>query len=376
MAKRLTIREIAARAGVSHTTVSLVLNNKESRISEDTKARVLQVAQEANYIPNQIAISLATQKTHTLGLITPDLSNMFLSSLASGVEQFAQARGYSVFFCNCSESHQKCINYIREFTKRKIDGLVIIPPSTINDGTGYLDLSAALEESDIPYILVDRAVRHLSCDFVTIDNRLGGFLATEHLLGLGHKKIGCITGPLTEFGSQRRLQGYHDALSKYGVEVDNSFVYEGNYHFDSGVTGAEQLIASGVTAIFASNDMMALGVNKYATDHGLIIPRDLSIVGFDNNPLSELMSIGLTTISQPYDIMGRYACEILLNRIDGEPLQTQTQSGNSLTIRGSTVNVNDLTDKQARENAPQKYKDYFFSPSLIVRQTTAAPEKS
>jgi len=375
MAKKLTIRDIAAHAGVSHTTVSLVLNNKESRVSAETKARILQIAQDMNYIPNQIAVSLATQKTHTIGLITPDLTNMFLSSLGAGVEMYAQTQGYSVFFCNCNEDYHKCIDYIHEFVKRKIDGLVVIPPSGINN-EGYLELAVALEESDIPYILVDRAVRHLSRDFITIDNKLGGFLATEHLLELGHKKIGCITGPLTEFGAQRRLQGYRDALEKTGIPITEAYIFEGNYHFYSGVRGAERLLAEGVTAIFACNDMMALGVNKYATDHGLVIPRDLSLVGFDNNPVTEFMSIGLTTISQPYDLMGRYACEILLNRIDGEqPLSNTQKSNDSLTVRGSTVSVKDLIDKQARENAPNKYKDYFFSPSLIVRHTTAAPKE-
>ncbi len=341
MTKKYTIRDIAERAGVSHTAVSLVLNKKENRVSTETRNRILQIARELNYTPNQIAVSLATQKTFTIGLILPDLTNMYLSSIASGVEMYAQTQGYSVFFCNSNENVEKCISYINEFVKRKIDGIVVIPPSKINDGDGYIELSNALESCGIPYILVDRAVLHLFHDFITIDNNLGGYLATNHLLQLGHTRIGCITGPLTEFGASRRLSGYKEALSEAGIEIDETLIYEGNYHFDSGEQGASLLISNHVTAIFACNDMMALGVNKAATDLGLSIPRDLSIVGFDNNPIVNYMNLSLTTINQPSELMGKKACKILLHRMDFPE---------------------------------EPHKDYFFSPSLIVRNTTSKPK--
>lgn len=341
MSQKYTIRDIAEKAGVSHTTVSLVLNNKDNRVSPETKKKILSIAHELNYTPNQIAVSLATQKTYTIGLITPDLTNMYLSSIASGVEMYAQSQGYSVFFCNSNESVEKCVNYIQQFIKRNIDGIIIIPPSDINEGDGYIILSKALEECGIPYILVDRAVLHLFHDFVTIDNQLGGYLATTHLLQLGHKRIGCITGPLTEFGAYRRCSGYKEALQEAGIPIDEALIYEGNYHFDSGEKGALELLSHHVTAIFACNDMMALGVNKVAADSGLRIPQDLSIVGFDNNPIVNYMSFSLTTINQPSVLMGKEACKLLLRRM----------------------------------TAPDNpHKDYFFSPSLIVRNSTAAPK--
>ena len=362
-----TIKDIAEIAKVSPTTVSLVMNNREGRFSEKTKQKIIKIAEELNYSPNQIARSLVISKTNTLGLMIPDLTNLYLSKIATGIEKKAQQCGYSVFFCNTSESIEKCLQYIDEFIRRKVDGIIVIPPSNINENGANLAVAEALEKSGIPYVLVDRAIQFLPHDFITIDNELGGYIATQHLLSLGHRKVGCITGPLTEFGAKRRLQGYRTALAEEDIELDEGLIFEGNYHLDSGYNGAAALLEKGVTAIFACNDMMAIGVNKYVTEHGLSIPKDVSLVGFDNNPMTELLNISLTTVSQPADLMGKQACSILLAKIQGKNMDEATVG---MKVRSSTVDPDDIrTDAKKKEL--EKSKDYFFSPTLIVRGSAA-----
>lgn len=342
---KCTIRDIAKKAGVSHTTVSLVLNNKENRVSQATKDKIIAITKEMNYTPNQIAVSLATKKTFTLGLMLPDLSSTHFSAIASGVQSYAQSQGYSIFLCNTNGSVEKCVAYIQEFVKRSIDGIVLIPPATINENNDNEKLSVALEECDIPYVLVEHAVLHLFHDFVTIDNRSGGFIATSHLAELGHQKIGCITGPLTEIGAKRRFRGYKEALAESGLELQKPLVHAGDYTFHSGVEGGRTLINKGSTAIFCCNDLMALGVNKAAAELGIRIPEDLSLVGFNGDPICEYLNVPLTTVNQPSSAMGRKACEILLDRI------------------------------RESDELEQFQRDYYFSPTLVVRGSTCAVKK-
>lgn len=335
----ITIHDIARLAGVSATTVSWVLNNKDKRISEQTKKKIWDIARENNYMPNHIAVSLATNKTMTLGMILPDLTNLFFSKITGAIEKTAQESGYSLFLCNSGESAERCAKYIGELEMRRVDGIFIIPPANINEGDNYAIVQKALDNCKVPYILVERAVHNVFHDFITSDNEVGGDLATQHLISLGHKKIGCITGPLSEYSAKRRLLGYQDTMKEFGLDMPEEYVYEGNYHMESGVAGAEQLLPLGVTAIFACNDLMAAGVLQAAERHGVAVPQQLSVVGYDNNPLCKLLRVPLTTIAQPADLMGRRACRILLEKVD---------------------RLSDL------------HTDHYFSPSLKVRKSTAA----
>ncbi len=334
----ITIHDIARLAGVSATTVSWVLNNKNKRISEQTKQKVWDIARENSYMPNHIAVSLATNKTMTLGMILPDLTNLFFSKITGGIEKAAQESGYSLFLCNSGESVERCAKYIGELEMRRVDGIFIIPPANINEGDNYALVQQVLEKCHVPYILVERAVHNVFHDFVTSDNEVGGDLATRHLIDLGHEKIGCITGPLSEYGAKRRLSGYQSAMNEFGLPVPEEYIYEGDYHMESGVAGAEKLLPLGVTAIFACNDLMAAGVLQAAEKRGVEVPQQLSVVGYDNNPICKLLRVPLTTIAQPADLMGRRACRILLEKID---------------------QVSDL------------HTDYYFSPVLKVRKSTA-----
>ena len=339
----ITIHNIARIAGVSATTVSLVLNSESNRISKKTSEKILAIAEEHNYKPNRIAVSLATKKTFTMGIILPDLSNLFFSELAGIIEKTAYKNGYSLFLCTSGESIEKCVKYLVEMERRCVDGIFLIPPSCINSDDNHISMQKALDSCTLPYILIERAIHDVFHDFVTSDNDVGGYIATKHLIELGHRKIGCLTGPLTEYGANRRLAGYKAAMQEHNLPVPESFIYEGDFHMESGIAGASKLIASGVSAIFAENDMMAVGVLQEAFNQGISVPQALSIIGYDNNPITKLLGVQLTTIGQPVELMGRRACEILLDKI------------------------NDVSDI---------HRDYYFSPTLIQRQSTAELKNS
>jgi LacI family transcriptional regulator len=336
----MTVRDIAKKAGVSATTVSLVLNKKDSRISEKTRERILTITAEHQYRPNKIAVSLATNKTNTLGVIVPDLVNLFYASMISGIENYAQRKDYSLLLCSCSENIDKCIRLINTLEARCVDGIILISPGKINEGRNHVLMAEALGRLGKPYVLLEHAVHDLYHDFVTSDNMLGGYIATKHLIDLGHKKIGCITGPLSEYGAMRRLLGYRDALEENQIVYDEELVYNGDFQVASGIAGAEALIKRGVTALFCGNDMMAQGVLITAEKMGIAVPRELSVVGYDNNPVCELLRVPLTTVAQPVELMGKAACELLLSKI-ADPRDTN--------------------------------QDYYFTPTLIRRASTAPP---
>lgn len=336
-----TIRDIARAANVSVTTVSLVLRGKECRVSESTKFRIRKIADQMHYIPNQVAVSLVTKKTHTIGLIYSNMLNPFYAELAAGVERSAHLHNYSLLICNCDELVERCVSNIELLESRCIDGFVMQPPETINDRPELLrTLTEKLNQCSIPYVILDRAIHNVYHDYVAADHKLGGILAVEHLVKLGHKRIGCITGSMSDYGSKRRLAGYKEVLAYNNISYDPNLVYEGLYQAAAGYRGAKELFKQDVTAIFAFSDQIAVGVQKAATENGISIPNDLSLVGYDDSSIAHLCSVPLTTVHQPIELLGSRVCEILLDRI------------------------NDPT---------KEHHDYFYPPVLIQRSSCSLP---
>lgn len=330
----ITTKDIAELAGVSPTTVSLVLNNKKHRISQETCDRILRIAQDLGYTPNQIAVSLATRKTNTIGLILPDITNMFLSTITHSVERTAYNHHYGVFLCDADNDVDKTLYYIDVLQKRCVDGIIIIPPATINEGDYPKRCSDILNRCQIPYVLLEYAIHDIFHDFITLDNEMGGYMATKHLRDMGHTRIGCITGPMSEYGARRRLNGYKQVLEESRIAYNPDYVKCGTFQYDSGYQLAQELLATDITAMFVSNDMMAIGAYNALERKGVRIPEDISIVGFDNIPLLETMNIPLTTVNQPHAAMGKKAFEVLLGRID---------------------------------DPDKPHRDYYFTPSLVER---------
>lgn len=334
---KVTVKDIANETHFSIATVSLALSGKPSRISNETKEIILRTAEKLNYKPNYIAQSLVTNTSFTIGMIIPNFSDQIFTSFASGLEDYAQKKKYSTFICNSNDNVKRCISQINILESRGVDGMVIIPPAFINRDPSMTDFKETLEKSSIPYVLVDRAVHNLFHDYVASDNIYGGELAGKHLKDLGHREIGVIAGPEEEYGTIKRLSGFKKVFED-DKDAQISVLFS-DYTFDGGYKSAKELLKKDeLSAIFALNDLMAIGSYKAVKEKGLRIPRDISIIGFDNNPVSPLVFPPLTTISQPFNTIGNRACELLLERI---------------------------------ENPDKKNCDYFFSPSIVVRESTA-----
>lgn len=305
-----TISQVAERAGVSVTTVSHVIN--ETRfVSGAVRERVQQAMDELGYRPNALARSLRRGETHTLGLILPDSSNPFFAEVAQNIEVAAFEQGYNVILCNAQGAPSKERLYLDVLQKRQVDGLILL--STGEDGES---LSQALHR-DIPIVMLDRDLPAADADVVLVDNRLGAVVATNHLLELGHRRIGCISGPSHINPSARRVSGYLDSLAGAGIAFDETLVVRGDFHPESGRAGAHALLSrpDRPSAIFACNDLMAIGAVRAACELGLNVPEDVSFVGFDDIQLASYITPPLTTVVQPKAGMARTAVQLLFERM-------------------------------------------------------------
>ena len=317
---RPTIKDIAKKTGLSITTVSLILNHKGDKFPQKTRQAVFKAVKALNYRPNQLAISLLTRQSRTMGLIIPDICNMFFSELAKGVEDRCRQEQYNVILCSSNDEfllEQQCITTLYD---RGVDGIVIVM-SAESFGPKNEECLAALGALRLPVILADCFNDTSAFSVVAIDNREGSCLAIRYLLGLGHRRIGCITGPLGITTNRDRLAGYTGCLAGANSTADNALVYEGDFRYQSGYDGALCLMKQkekAPTALFCHNDMMAFGAAKGLRDLGLRIPQDVSLVGFDDIFFSQYMDVPLTTIAQPVYEMGFEACTVLLEEIAGK----------------------------------------------------------
>ncbi|MGB9779554.1 LacI family DNA-binding transcriptional regulator [Caldanaerobacter sp.] len=330
----VTIKDIARLANVSVTTVSRVINNKPEGVSEETRQKILKLVRELGYQPNAIARGLVTKKTKTIGLIIPDISNPFFPDIARGVEDSAHIYGYNVFLCNTDDNLEKESEYIKALKEKYVDG-IIFTSSSIPKHEHIIELV----ESGIPVVIMDRRVDSENIYGVFLDNYEGGYIATKHLIDLGHEKIGCITGPLHTKSARERLEGYKKALLDSGIKIDEKLIFEGDYKINGGIIGAERLLKDNkdMSAIFACNDLMAYGAYKTIRSFGYKIPDDISVVGFDDIQLSQILEPQLTTIKQPAYDMGLTAARMLIKLIEGKKLKKKIINFRpQLVIRQST----------------------------------------
>ena len=314
--KAPSIGEIAQKAGVAKSTVSRILSGK-GQFSEKTRSKVREIAGKFNYKPNSIAKSLKSRTTKAIGLMLPDITYPFYPEVIRGVEDVAFQNGYVVILCDTNESTKKESMYFEILENRWIDG-VIYTGITGNSEEG--DEIQITFRRELPIVFIDREVeKHFACT-VTIDNQKAAFEATRYCLELGHRKIGFVRGR-TERNEIRiflqRLEGYRKALFDYGLECDDRLAVEGNLTMEGGARAARRLLASGVsfTAMFASNDLMAIGAMRQLQKEGFQIPEDVSVVGFDDIPLASLVNPPLTTVSQPKYEIGAEATKLLLRMI-------------------------------------------------------------
>lgn len=342
--RKATIRDVADMAGVSVTTVSLVLNNKGKSISADTIKRVKESAQSCHYSASPIAASMITKKTQTIGYIIPDIQNIFFSQIAKNVETEMNKVGYNLILCNSDDRYDRDLHSILSLANRQIDLLIFAPSAESLKAQNVDNLYHVLSNLEIPYIIVDRDLGDKPCHKIVNDHEFGGYLATRYLIDQGHTNIACISGPLEVSSAQYRYRGYVNALQEAGITVIKENLYEGDYYFDSGYKIANQIFTrKEVTAVFASNDLMAYGVLKAAREANVKIPDDLSLVGFDDLYFSSILDVPLTSVKQDIDKISKGICNFIVQELDTSKDKTRDfiteMIQPSITIRKSVKKI-------------------------------------
>lgn len=342
---RVSIRDVAERAGCSVSTVSLVLNNKAGKISPKTIARVREAAKDLRYRPNQLAVSLVKQRSLSIGLIVPDISNQFFSKLAKAVESICREHGFSVFLCNTNDDPRIESQHIRDLLDKSVDGLLLCMASAAS----YEDearLIKRIQEHRVPYCVIDRHYSGIASFFVRVDHYRGALLAVEHLIAAGHRRIACVTGPPNLEDAQARLAGYRAALQAANLEFDEGLLFPGDYGWEKGRAAAEPVLASGATAVFAFNDLSAMGLMSGLHACGKSIPEDISVVGYDDSDYARIYDVPLSSIHQPLSKLGQEAFRLLLEQIEGQAAaETQVIIEPYLVERASVAHL----DKNVEE---------------------------
>ena len=333
----ITIKEIARQLDVSKSTVSRALRDS-SEISEETKKRVIELAESLNYSPNPIALSLLRNRTQTLGIIVPDIANPFFSTAIGGVEDIAYSRGYHTMIYQSHESYERELADTRHIAMRRVDGLIV----SISSQTENHDHFIALQEQGIPVVFFDRVSDSTPSHKVRVDDYKGAFEATEHLISRGCKCIAHIAGPPNLSISRNRLRGYQDALTKYGIELHDEWVVSSEYNQAGGTERAYQLMAlkNRPDAIFAASDRIAIGVHWALRQLGYRMPDDIALVGFSDLSISSLLDPPLSSVAQPSFEMGQLAATLLLDLIESKstPIAFETRVLTSnLIIRQSSM---------------------------------------
>lgn len=343
--KQATLTDIAATIGVAPMTVSRVLN-QNGYVSDETREKVLRAVKQMNYRRNGLARNLKRQRTETIGLVIGDISNPYSTELANAVRETLSARGYNLFICISEHSAKEDIAAFRSLVDHNVDGIIVATRSN-HEGDDYL---TGIVDSNMPLVVVGRDFHHASVDSIAADNFTGGFEATQHLIDLGHRRIGFIGASINNRGSLKRLQGYLNALEKHGIEIDERLVTGAKENLTEvpgystekmGYEGMKRLLSlpNRPTAVFARNDFTAIGAMTAIKEASLSIPGDVAIVGFDDIPLAVHTSPALTTVRQPMRIQGQIAAEMLLERIGADTVDSPKSRvlDCELIIRESTV---------------------------------------
>ena len=311
-----TMKRIAGELGVSITTVSKVLNNRED-IGHATRARVLAKVAELGYQPNAVARSLTLRRTHTLGIVIPDLMHSFFVEIVAGLETLASARGYGLLLCSSNEDPAKERSELEMLRQRQVDGIVL---GSVN-ASGNTDLLQKLGALGIGLVMIDRDDHPaVKCDRVLSDDQKVGTLATSHLIRQGRRAIAHIAGPLITH-AKRRADGCRAAFRAHGMRIRPEWIVRGGFMERDGYAAMKKLLAlkPRIDAVFAANDPAAIGAMKAIWDAGLHVPDDIAVVGAGDIALGDLLRVPLTTVSWSREEQGRTAAELILNRIGDEP---------------------------------------------------------
>jgi len=334
--RRVTITDVARAANVHASTVSRVLNGRaELSLLPETRERVIAAATRLGYRPSALARGLRLRRTFTLGMLVPDVTNPVFPSMIKGVEGAAHTRGYHLILCNTDDSFEREASYLRVLREWRVDGILIASSSTADSTI------AELRREKVPFVLLNSGSR-ASDDLVVVpDNRQGVAAAIDHLTQLGHRRIGLIAAPQTTLTGQERLLAARAALRRHHLAHEDALVaVADSFSEASGHRAARRLMLDGEppTAIFCANDLLALGAIRFARELDLAVPDDLSVVGFNDIPQSELFDPPLTTVHVPQEEMGVLAAALLIDQLEGRHIERrQVVLETELVIRGSTA---------------------------------------
>ena len=332
-----TLSTLAEKTGYSITTISRVLSGKadQHRISVETRDKILEAARENNYFPNLLAQNLRTNKTNTIGLLVPSVSNPFFADIASSVIEEARRRNYTAIVTDSAENPETEKDGISSLMSRQVDGIIAIPSG--DDPSLYEEINNKI----LPVILVDRYFMGSTLPYITTNNYTGSVNGTNLLIMNGHKKIACIQGAIASMPNKKRVSGYLAALDKAGLK-DNAIIVGNEFSAQNGYLETKLLLnrTDRPTAIFAMSNTIMLGAVKAIREAGLTIPDDISIIAFDNNIYMDYLTPAITRIAQPTEEMGKLATKLLFECIaTGKRSTTQIELSPSLVTAASVGNV-------------------------------------
>ncbi len=334
---KVTIVEVAEKAGVSLGTVSRVMNN-DVHVAPETRERVTTVMREMGYVANRQARGLKGNRTNVIGVLVPDLGTGYIGEILHGIDAELGLHRLDLMLFTTHRTAVKEANYVANMVQGMVDGLLVILPRNPADYTG------TLTSRSFPFVLIDHQGTGNPCPAVGATNWQGAYNATEYLLKLGHTRIGFITGSMDLGAAIDRLEGYKSALQVHHIPEDSQLIYEGTFFQPDGYAGGSALLdlQDPPTAIFASNDVMAMGVMDAIRSRGLRIPEEVSIVGFDDIPQAAMVRPALTTVRQPLEQMGRLATQMLIDQLKNPEKEIgRIELPTELIVRDSTLSPKD-----------------------------------
>jgi LacI family transcriptional regulator len=357
ISRRTTITDVASTAKVSIQTVSAVFHDKPG-ISNETRQRVRQIIQRLHYVPNGLASSLRAQRSLTVGVVIPSITNPFFAEFVRGIEDVAHLNRYSVFLCNSDQDSEKETRYLQLLRRHNVAGY-LVAYDLDNLAVERILVQLALQET--PVVAFGSRQLHKKVNIIHSDDENGSFRITRHLIELGHRRIALIQGPTSGPGApvnRNRTRGYLRALKSAAIRVLKSYIVPGGFNVADGQAAAQRLLqcSPAPTAIVAANDLVAIGAMSALKQSGKRIPQDLSIVGYDNIPMSELVDPPLTTIWQPTYEIGKRAMEAVLGQIERPGMTGKViRSDMPLIVRQSTSSPN-LSSKNRNSKQPNEKK--------------------
>jgi DNA-binding LacI/PurR family transcriptional regulator len=330
--RKVSIKDIARLARVSHSTVSRALRSSPV-VNSETAARIRKIADEAGYRASAAARSLVMGRTNTIGVVVTNIADPFVAGVVSGIEGSAEEHGYSVFLANSNADPDREVRVVRSFEERRVDGIIV---TSSRVGALYLPL---IERMHVPVVLVNNQHPSEFAHSIMINNVEASLAATRHLIRLGHRRIAYLGDRFGQQSDTERFAGYRRGVEEAGMQFSPELVVHGNGMPEGGEQAMSQLLAlpKPPTAVFCYNDMSAVGVMRQIRAHGLRIPDDLSVVGFDDLYLSQYLQPPLTTVRQPMNQMGRMAMEALLRIMSGVECTRIQRVEGQLIVRESVA---------------------------------------